>query len=715
MANLGQLVVNLEANIAQFTSDMGRASQQTEQAMSKISGAVNLAKGAFVALGAVQLAGNLLGEVNKAIDALAGLDDMAQKTGASVETLSKLSKVAAFTNTDFGAVDSVVTKLAKNLSDVDEKGSKTAKALAAIGISTKDIKDQDPAQVFVKIAGKLQDYGDGAGKVALVTDLMGKSAADLLPYMNDVAESIDKFSGDSAQAAADAAKFQDQLGLLRVKYNELTTAIVIAALPAANAFVGALLDTTRESNNLTKNTHVDTWADNVALGLARITDRAKLTVGLFSALAGSVKVVGADILTLATLSPANMAVQVAQGKNPLTDFRAMMAEREKILTDANAKWDRLLNAPVNAIEAETRKRIDEQRNAAGLAALGASAGINSISLGAGRPQVNYSSGGGTNTPRKDDKAWSAQGAMDRMMTGALNETLAIKNTTAATEELIAADVRRAAEKERTTRQVMAAAENIRMSLMSEIDAEQFEHETRISELQAYGELALSTTQETNALIEAETARHEKAKADIERAAQLEKLALMGNSADQLYGLMKQAGMEQTALGKAVFLASKAMAVAEIIMNTEVAAAKAQAQFGVYGTPIAIAIRVAGYASAGLVAGMAIADASAEGGYDIPGGVNPVTQLHEKEMVLPKAQAEVIRGLAANGGAGGGMKVTIVNQTTGRIDNVIEKRISPTERALIIQEAVAATASTLGDPNSKMSRSMSRNLNVARSR
>ncbi|WEJ62151.1 hypothetical protein [Thiomicrorhabdus lithotrophica] len=53
--------------------------------------------------------------------------------------------------------------------------------------------------------------------------------------------------------------------------------------------------------------------------------------------------------------------------------------------------------------------------------------------------------------------------------------------------------------------------------------------------------------------------------------------------------------------------------------------------------------------------------SAEGGFDIPAGVNPVTQLHEKEMVLPKAQAEVIRNLAnANGNGAGGVVVNIHN-------------------------------------------------------
>jgi hypothetical protein len=44
-------------------------------------------------------------------------------------------------------------------------------------------------------------------------------------------------------------------------------------------------------------------------------------------------------------------------------------------------------------------------------------------------------------------------------------------------------------------------------------------------------------------------------------------------------------------------------------------------------------------------------ASASGGYDIPAGTNPITQLHEREMVLPKAQAEAVREMAAGGGGG----------------------------------------------------------------
>ena len=45
--------------------------------------------------------------------------------------------------------------------------------------------------------------------------------------------------------------------------------------------------------------------------------------------------------------------------------------------------------------------------------------------------------------------------------------------------------------------------------------------------------------------------------------------------------------------------------------------------------------------------------SAEGGFDIPSGVNPLVQAHAREMILPAKYADVIRGLASGGGGGGG--------------------------------------------------------------
>jgi len=59
-------------------------------------------------------------------------------------------------------------------------------------------------------------------------------------------------------------------------------------------------------------------------------------------------------------------------------------------------------------------------------------------------------------------------------------------------------------------------------------------------------------------------------------------------------------------------------------------------------------------------------ASAAGGYDIPAGVNPLTQLHAREMVLPAKQADVIRALAdgeGEGASGGDIHVHITSHDT----------------------------------------------------
>jgi hypothetical protein len=44
--------------------------------------------------------------------------------------------------------------------------------------------------------------------------------------------------------------------------------------------------------------------------------------------------------------------------------------------------------------------------------------------------------------------------------------------------------------------------------------------------------------------------------------------------------------------------------------------------------------------------------AAAGGFDVPAGLNPMTQLHPKEMVLPAELAEGVRDTIAGGGGGG---------------------------------------------------------------
>lgn len=82
------------------------------------------------------------------------------------------------------------------------------------------------------------------------------------------------------------------------------------------------------------------------------------------------------------------------------------------------------------------------------------------------------------------------------------------------------------------------------------------------------------------------------------------------------------------------------------------AASAVANIPYVGPILAIAALASVFGSVSAMSSR-VPSASAAGGFDIPATMNPVTQLHAREMVLPAKYADVIRAQAEQGGGGGG--------------------------------------------------------------
>lgn len=143
--------------------------------------------------------------------------------------------------------------------------------------------------------------------------------------------------------------------------------------------------------------------------------------------------------------------------------------------------------------------------------------------------------------------------------------------------------------------------------------------------------------------------------------------------------------------------NKALAIAGTIISTYKSAQEAyeaMASIPYVGPALGIAAAAAAVA-AGVARAQQISStdpsASAEGGYDIPYGVNPVTQLHAREMVLPREEADVIRALAVrpsnvfnDRSHGPVIHQHIYNPIGGTTDKAfrdLEKRLKPARRSL----------------------------------
>lgn len=255
MSALGALVVSLSLEHAAFSKGLDKSSQealkfannaqrsidQFERNVSdKMSSAAKSVLGIITATVGVTAAFRAF---NAAVGNLAGLDDLAQKTGASVEKLSQMQRVARAFGQDFSVVDASITKLARGIGNLDDDSGKANTALKALGISSKDLSGnlRDPAEITVEVAKKLQNYRDDASKAAIATDLFGKSGAEIIPYLNDLADNVDRFSGVSAEAAARAAAFQDKLSDIKDKASTAFEALAIYALPTLDAVLNKFI------------------------------------------------------------------------------------------------------------------------------------------------------------------------------------------------------------------------------------------------------------------------------------------------------------------------------------------------------------------------------------------------------------------------------------------------------------------------------------------
>ena len=204
------------------------------------------------------------------------------------------------------------------------------------------------------------------------------------------------------------------------------------------------------------------------------------------------------------------------------------------------------------------------------------------------------------------------------------------------------------------------------------------------------------------------------------------LSMMSDLGGSILELARKTGHENNAIAQAAFVAQKVIAIAQAALMVEQTAIATQASYAMAaamtanpallaaGTAHAAIIRGLGYANIALMGAIAVVDiannmngARAMGG-DVQAGNSYLVGERGPEIITMGGNGHV----TPNHKLGGDTKVTIVNQTTGKIDKVEERRMPDGELILTVIEAVAAQ--TL-DPNSKISRNQAAAFGLQRRR
>lgn len=208
---------------------------------------------------AVSVAG-LTAMVKSAIDTGDALDEMSQRVGVSVETLSVWKPAAEQSGVSGESFEKGLRKLSTTMLEAATGSEDAARGFSAVGA---EFKNQDGTlratdQVLLDLAERFKAMPDGAEKTALAVQLFGKSGAELIPFLNQGRDGINELAAEmqalgvqmSSETAAQAGNFNDALDKLKLATTTIGNQIIASLLPALNDMAGGMVESAKQGGTL---------------------------------------------------------------------------------------------------------------------------------------------------------------------------------------------------------------------------------------------------------------------------------------------------------------------------------------------------------------------------------------------------------------------------------------------------------------------------------
>lgn len=323
---LATLSIDLKANLATLETDFNKAGRAAEILGQRIAKATGAAVG-YGAIATAAAAGALV-YADKIAKQVAGFQDLADKSGAAAAAIASFQTASDVSGVSLDKVASTINKLNSTLAKPLDAKTGAGAAIAAIGLTVEQLRAIAPDQQLELIAKALSNFGDGAGKSAAATALLGKSAGDVIPFLNELAESGRSqivLTAEQIKAADEYSKRQERA---KSELQQLAQAAALQALPALNALTETLVATgeqlvgvDRASKALKGSTAVADFASNAAKSLGFIVDAGDGVARVFT---GIGLTIGAAAAQVAALKNGDFKIALRIGEELKTDIDALV-------------------------------------------------------------------------------------------------------------------------------------------------------------------------------------------------------------------------------------------------------------------------------------------------------------------------------------------------------------------------------------------------------
>jgi lambda family phage tail tape measure protein len=307
------------SGVRSATEDLGkfaRAGEKAETSTAKIEAAFKKQQAAaeefgrsvgkaVVAVGAIAVGSAIA--LDRLIKSVGDFQDLADQTGADPAGLASFKTAADIAGIGIESIATASVRLSSRLAKVGDDSKGAGRALAAIGIEVEKFKTLRPDEQYRAIAVALDGYADGAGKVAVATELFGQGGAKQLKALKEIAGQTEQNNGLTNEQIALADEYADASARLQSQLGLLAQKAAIEAAPALLALQTALIESISEvigldkaTGNLATNSGVADFAEAAVRALGFVVDAGDGVARVFRVVGTTIGGVAAAAAALAS-------------------------------------------------------------------------------------------------------------------------------------------------------------------------------------------------------------------------------------------------------------------------------------------------------------------------------------------------------------------------------------------------------------------------------
>lgn len=228
MSDIGKLTVALYANSAQFVSELNKSQRKAKSWASSVGGAASLAA-KTTGVAAVAAAGSLMLVYKRQAEIIDQTAKFADRIGMSTEALTQLRYASELTGVGSKNLDMAMQRMTRRIEEAAQGSGTAAPALKQLGLDAEQLGKMTPDQQLKVLADSFKDVESQSERVALAFKLFDSGGVGMVNMLANGSEGLNQMAAEADNlgitlSRVDAAKVEMANDAM-FKVSQTTTAL----------------------------------------------------------------------------------------------------------------------------------------------------------------------------------------------------------------------------------------------------------------------------------------------------------------------------------------------------------------------------------------------------------------------------------------------------------------------------------------------------------